>query len=300
MTITLRVDKGAPLTISELDGNFQDLDGRTTTLEDVTISARSIETITQVGNSLIVEYNDSTTDGPFTFDVTINFRGDWEPETIYSVNDLVHVNGIIYIVLNAHESGTVFDPGDGESGADFYSAFLQMPELTIPVGGGEGYVLTKVSDDDYDYQWVNAGVPTAGLAGAVLTKVSSDDYDTAWVSGGGSSGVSDVFEIDVDTLDIDDGAYSSKYMRCTHASGCTVTILPDDEIEFAVATEFHFRQSSANPVIIVAGSSTAATVVLSGPTGYEMETAVEGAVITVKKIAANMWDVFGLLAASSA
>lgn len=33
MTITLRSVKGAPLTISEMDGNFTDLDGRVTTLE---------------------------------------------------------------------------------------------------------------------------------------------------------------------------------------------------------------------------------------------------------------------------
>ena len=40
MTITTRASKGSALTYGELDGNFTDLDGRVTILEDQTLDAR--------------------------------------------------------------------------------------------------------------------------------------------------------------------------------------------------------------------------------------------------------------------
>jgi hypothetical protein len=299
MTITLRVEKGAPLTIAELDGNFTDLDGRLIVVEDGQTSIKSIDEIVQVGNSLVVQYTDSSEDGPFTFEVGITYRGDWEPSTVYAQNDMVKANGVIYIVLLAHTSDTVFDPGASAGTAgDYYAPFLEMPELTIPDGGDTGTVLTKVSATDYDYQWAFAGVPVGGLIGEALVKASSDNYDVEWVNIG-AIGVSPIVEISTATLTVDNDVYASGYMRCTHASGCDVTILPDDEFEFETATELHFRQCSVNSVAILAGSSTAATVTLNAPTGYETVTAVEGAVITVKKVTANEWDVFGLLAAST-
>ena len=52
MTIILRKIKNAPLTIDELDGNFQDLDERIKQLNTAMATSASIATIERNGNSL--------------------------------------------------------------------------------------------------------------------------------------------------------------------------------------------------------------------------------------------------------
>lgn len=90
-------------------------------------------------------------------------------------------------------------------------------------------------------------------------------------------------------------AQASYYFRCSHALGCEVTIENNSVQAFLVDTEVHFRQSGAGPVSFVA----AAGVTLNVPEGYLPETAVQGAVVTAKKVGTNEWDLFGLLAAET-
>jgi len=82
------------------------------------------------------------------------------------------------------------------------------------------------------------------------------------------------------------------YHRCTNAAGCAVTIPLDATADYPVGSEFHFRQNGAAAVTIAG----AVGVTINGPTGFDAETADVGAVVTVKKVAANEWDMFGLLA----
>jgi hypothetical protein len=296
--ITLRIVKGAPLTIAELDGNFTDLDGRLITVEDGQAAVRSIEEIVQVGNSIVIQYTDSSQDGPFTFEVGINYRGDWEPLTSYAANDMVKANGIIYIVRIAHISGAEFDPGaSAGSDGDYYQAFLEMPELVIPGGGDTGFVLTKVSGSDYDYQWVNAGVPAGGTAGQMLVKFSGDDYDTEWIDPDELTGAPEVATIASDTLTLN-LTLNNFYLRCTNASGCVIIIPDNASVPFGVGTEIHFRQCSTGPLTFLT-DGTGAEADINGVEGFDFGTNVQGAVVTIKKVAADEWDLFGLLAAEN-
>lgn len=91
-------------------------------------------------------------------------------------------------------------------------------------------------------------------------------------------------------------ANANTYMRCTNASGCNVLMPANSAVAFPVGTEMHFRQSGAGPVSFdfVSGVS------INSPTGYEAATEIEGATVTIKKVDTNEWDLFGLLAATSA
>ncbi len=79
---------------------------------------------------------------------------------------------------------------------------------------------------------------------------------------------------------------------------------PDSVIDFDIGTEIHFRQCSGDPVIFVEGSESDSSdsdsvILLNVPNGFDAQTAVEGAVVTVKKVADGEWDLFGLLAQTS-
>ena len=88
---------------------------------------------------------------------------------------------------------------------------------------------------------------------------------------------------------------SNRYLRCTNTSGCAVTIPTDATLNFDVGTEVHFRQAAAGGVTFTGAPG----VTINGITGFDNATEVQGAVATVKKVASNTWDLFGLLAATS-
>lgn len=295
MAFTLRVVKGSPLTITELDGNFEETEDRLISLEDM-LPVREILEIRQVGNSLIVDYTDSTSSDPFTFEVNLTFRGEWQPSTAYNRNDLVNANGVVYLVLQTHTSDTVFDPGaTSGSDGDLYQAFIEIPGLQLPAGGGTGYVLGKASAVDYDVEWQNSGLPIGGSTGFVLTKLSPDDHDADWAA----SAPSPVAEIASASFE---PVLSSAniFFVCTHSSGCLVRIPEDSSVEFPIGTELHFCQDTLNGSVIIVGQDSDNSVSIEAPLGYEPLTALFGAVITVKKIDIDRWKVFGLVASEEA
>ena len=62
MTITLRNTKGSALTHSELDGNFTDLDGRVTTLENAPGSTNTyLASGSVAGNTMTLTLSDAST-----------------------------------------------------------------------------------------------------------------------------------------------------------------------------------------------------------------------------------------------
>ncbi len=287
--IVYRLVKGSPLTIAEFDGNFHDVDDRITSIEDNPPEARSIEDIIAIGSSLLIQYNDSTEDGPFPLPVlALRGRGDWAPSTSYLINDAVQANGIVYVVQYVHTSDLTFDAGknDGE-GHDAYGPLFSLPELVLPPGGGDGFVLSKNSTADFDMQWQARGIPDGGTAGYVLTKLSNDDLDVDWVN---PIEVAATEEISSTTFEVDLNS-ANKYYRCTNASGCTITIPSDDEVAWPTDLEFTVRQSNNLSVLIVGGSTSDLDVIVNQPRpGYDTETPYEGAVVTIKRVGATEWD----------
>lgn len=88
-------------------------------------------------------------------------------------------------------------------------------------------------------------------------------------------------------------SHQNKYIRSTHASGLAVTL---NAGIFPPNAEIHFRQSNAGAITITEGSG----VNISAMPGYDLATEIEGAVITLKHVGADQWDIFGRLAETSA
>jgi hypothetical protein len=84
----------------------------------------------------------------------------------------------------------------------------------------------------------------------------------------------------------------NSYKRCTNATACLVTLPTNASVAFPIDTELTFRQAAAGQVEIVGAGG----VTINGVTGFDNKSAVQGAVITVKKVATNTWDLLGLLA----
>jgi hypothetical protein len=91
-----------------------------------------------------------------------------------------------------------------------------------------------------------------------------------------------------------DLTYANSYIRCTNVSGCTFTIPNDTTVTWAVDTEMHVRDCSSSGSVGVQFVA-ASGVILNGIEGRLLETDTTGAVVGMKHVAANEWDLWGLL-----
>ncbi len=87
------------------------------------------------------------------------------------------------------------------------------------------------------------------------------------------------------------GSLANHYLRCTGASGCTITIPKDGTYDHDIDTEGYARQCTADAPITLEAED--GTVTLNSTQNHELFTDLQGAVITWKKIGPNEWDVFG-------
>lgn len=172
MTITYRTDgtwgsgKGANLTAEEVDGNFNDLDTRVTSLEDDPPEATSISNVTQAGGVATFHLSDGSS---FTVNLptaTIKFRGDYTASTAYVVNDLVNAPGYgLYLVLIAHVAPSTFDPDLSDTDGDYYQQVT--PGALAPVAVTTTTYTLQLSDAGKYLRFTNA-------AGCTVTVPDSD------------------------------------------------------------------------------------------------------------------------------
>lgn len=87
-------------------------------------------------------------------------------------------------------------------------------------------------------------------------------------------------------------SHQNKYIRATHASGLAVTL---DAGIFPVNAEIHFRQTTSGPITINEGTG----VIINAMAGYDLGSNSVGAVLTLKQVAADEWDIFGKLTETS-
>jgi hypothetical protein len=127
MPLILRSVKGSNLTPNEADGNFTYLNNLIASVEDNITAGRGIESITISGNVLTFHMSDSTVEtvtippGLFTWKP----RGEWQPSTLYAVNDVVSYFGWLYLVIFAHTSQSTFDPTANDGlGHNYYALIL--------------------------------------------------------------------------------------------------------------------------------------------------------------------------------
>jgi len=93
MAIVLRSVKGSNLTAAEVDGNFTDLDGRVTDLEDNPPAAVGISNITVAGTQMTIYLADATELGPYTLP-----QGNFRPSV---VGDLDVPTDGVYVLTSA-------------------------------------------------------------------------------------------------------------------------------------------------------------------------------------------------------
>lgn len=84
-----------------------------------------------------------------------------------------------------------------------------------------------------------------------------------------------------------------RYHRCTHINGCTITIQPFEEEPVHVNFEAFYRQGGNQPVILEFHSD----VIVNDIEGFSLQTGRRGAVIGVKNVGLDEWDVIGAPAA---
>ena len=98
-----------------------------------------------------------------------------------------------------------------------------------------------------------------------------------------------IVTVSTTTLTLDRDLHAGKYLIFTNASGCTVTIPPN---EFTLADEVHLRSATDGAVTCTEGAGVTVQYadVYTGPDLYG-----NGATATLKLVGSNTWDVFGLL-----
>lgn len=169
-------------------------------------------------------------------------------------------------------------------------------------GIGANLTAAQVDENFYTLKQQIDTVEASGVEGVGITSITVVGTQmTVYLSDGSTQGPFTIQTPRVPTVGtISTTTYTllaadvSKYLRCTHASGCTVTVPLNDTVDIPVDSEFHFRQGPTSPSItFIEGDS---GVVINGVTNYSLGTDTVGAVCTLKKVATDEWDLFGHLA----
>lgn len=297
--------KGAPINAAEHDANIHNLDDRVTVIENDPPAAVSIASISVSGGTMTITLTDATVLGPFTLPVIAHpLRGAWAPATNYAKYDWFYANGTNYEVLVDHTSAATFDPAANDgSGHDYYAVVMTAPGSSLPSGGATGQILAKVDGSDYLVHWIDAITTTiAGLT------------DVAYPTGGPAEGDVLVYRgthwapeapramagtITTDTATLV-ASMNGSYLRCTNASGCAITVPSDETLaglgDDPIPPDFEvtFRQAAAGPIQLVPEVTTAASVIINpARSGYDLSTPYEGAVVTLKRIGPDEYDLVG-------
>ena len=84
MPITYRAEKGSPLSVEEIDGNFKELETRIKTLEENPEAGEGIGKIQVEGDQMHLMGTFATDFGTFTLpQPKLNMRGKWAQQTPY-------------------------------------------------------------------------------------------------------------------------------------------------------------------------------------------------------------------------
>lgn len=168
-------------------------------------------------------------------------------------------------------------------------------------GSGLGINLTPAQVDENFYTLVQdiAGLTTGADGVSVVNVTLVGSQLTFYLSDSTTLGpytittpsVPAVQTISASTVTMD-STHLSKYNRCTSLTGCTVTVGPDDGLP--EGSESHWRQGPDCPAITFIEGDTG--VVIRGVAGYSLGTDTDGAVVTLKKVGTNEYDLFGHLA----
>lgn len=316
---------GASLTADQVDGNFYDVSQRVQYLELHPQEPVLITSFTATGNQLYIHMSDGTVNGPITLPVVRwFFRGPWKTSTGYLVDDVViGPDSVVYLVVFSHTSSTsTFDPraNDGH-GNNYYSVLLQQPAAVLPTGGGAGYVLTKSTTANYDVMWGLPSAPAGGSTGQVLQKNSAVNGDASWhflklddlkgnVAITAAPSDWDYLRWNAATSRwVNQPSVALNVLSATSWSpglsdagafmvlqngiaDATVAIPSNASVPFQIGTELTVHQDGTGLVTVMGESG----VTVLKHASFSNRLLGQYATATVKKTAADVWRLFGLLA----
>lgn len=303
MTITYRNDgawgsgKGSRLTSTEVDNNFYDLASRVLDLEDLPVGV-FIEDVTFTGGSITFHLSDTTTRGPFPLPVALlSPKGEWLPNTSYFYLDLVTVSDTgVFLVLRDHTSESEFDPDAGDTDGDFYSLWFPFPNVVGYLknrgeytSATEYFVDDVFTDDEF------------GLFVVLADHISDTTFDPHAEDTAGPLYKQIALPIRVPVGTVSTATYTlvlddaNHYLRFTNAAGCVITVPNFEDVAFEVGDEIHIRVVTDGEVSVDAGTG----VTVNGITGFFDAGAANGAVMTLKNVAVDEWDLFGMLLSES-
>lgn len=105
MGIIYRHQKNEPLTIAEMDGNFETLENRIKILESGPLLAEGVAKIIQEGDRVTFQGTLGTLLGQIHLPKAFPcYRGKWQPNTSYQVLDCVQIKNSLYSCLSPHTS----------------------------------------------------------------------------------------------------------------------------------------------------------------------------------------------------
>lgn len=127
MPITYRAEKGSPLSVEEIDGNFKELDTRLKNLEENPEIGEGIGKIQVEGDQMHLMGTFSTDFGTFTLpSPTLKLKGKWVTQTFYQKLDLVTYESGLYSCLHPHTSIA------WEQDVNSWQEILSLPKTSPP------------------------------------------------------------------------------------------------------------------------------------------------------------------------
>lgn len=154
---------GRDLLAHEIDVNFWVCLSRLVALEDHQAGAAGIDYITVNGNQMVVHLTNHVALGPFTLPMaTWNFRGDWEADQTYAVNDVVLArdrvgrNAAFVVTFPIANSGSVFDEGQNDgNGHDWWAEIIAAPSELPNTGPAGSVLMMSQLDSPSSIAWVS-------------------------------------------------------------------------------------------------------------------------------------------------
>jgi hypothetical protein len=192
--------QGFNLTAAQVDINFWDLVQRMIAQEARPDPSAGIDHFEIVGINMFVHMTDATVLGPYELPVaTFRDRGEWTPETVYSVMDTFTINGGLYVVTFDHTSELTFDAGANDgAGHDYYQLMIQTPGSAMPAGGAVGMLLKKTTTTDYAVGWGYTTADVVGFTPAEDSTLTSDTVAEALEELAGAGGGGDAVDVTYD------------------------------------------------------------------------------------------------------
>jgi hypothetical protein len=141
---------GVNLSPAQVDGNFWDLQGRLTYIEDNPVEPIEPISITIAGSQFSMGLSNGETLGPITMTMPVPlWRGDWQPSTLYHEMDyFIGTDGGFGVVMVTHTSATTFDWAATSGGVPVYQVIVGASGTTAALGDLVNVSLTGEADGD--------------------------------------------------------------------------------------------------------------------------------------------------------